>query len=144
MKPDELIEKLDDTRIVEAIAAAERRSSGEIRVCISHRRRTDALAAARQRFFKLGMERTRRRNGVLIFFAPRTRQFAVWGDTGVHAKCGEDFWKGMVAEMTPLLKEGRFTDAVVLAAEKVGEVLARHFPPDPDDRNELPNRVVGD
>jgi uncharacterized membrane protein len=144
MKPHELIEKLDDARIVEAIAAAERATSGEIRVCVSHRRRDDALAAARRRFFKLGMERTRQRNAVLVFLVPRTRQFAVWGDIGVHARCGDDFWKTIVAEMTPLLREGRFTDAVVLAVGKAGEVLARHFPPEPEDRNELPNRVVED
>ena len=144
MKPHELIGKLDDARIVEAIAAAERKTSGEIRVCVSHWRRDDALAAARRRFHKLGMERTRQRNAVLIFFVPRTRQFAVWGDLGVHARCGDDFWKGIVGEMIPLLKEGRFTEAVVLAVGKVGEVLARHFPPEPEDRNELPNRVVSD
>ena len=144
MKPHELIEKLDDARIVEAIATAERTTSGEIRVCVSHRRRDDALDAARRRFHKLGMERTRQRNAVLIFFVPRTRQFAVWGDLGVHARCGDDFWRGIVGEMIPLLKEGRFTEAVVLAVGKVGEVLARHFPPEPEDRNELPNWVVSD
>ena len=144
MKPHELIEKLDEERIVQAIAAAERMTSGELRVCISHRHRDDALAAAQQRFQKLGMERTRHRNGVLIFFVPRTRQFAVWGDGAVHARCGDDFWKGMVGEMTSLLKEGGFTDAVVLAVTRVGEVLARHFPPEPVDRDELSNRVARD
>ena len=142
MKPRELIEKLDDALIVEAIAAAERKTSGEIRVCVSHRRRDDALAAAQRRFQKLGMERTRQRNAVLIFFVPRTRQFAVWGDTGVHARCGDDFWRGIVVEMTPLLKAGRFTDAVVLAVRRMGELLASHFPPEPEDRNELPDKVV--
>ena len=142
MKPRELIEKLDDALIVEAIAAAERKTSGEIRVCVSHRRRDDALAAAQRRFQKLGMERTRQRNAVLIFFVPRTRQFAVWGDIGVHARCGDDFWSGIVGEMTPLLKEGRFTDSVVLAVRRMGELLASHFPPEPEDRNELPDKVV--
>ena len=142
MKPRELIEKLDDALIVEAIAAAERKTSGEIRVCVSHRRRDDALAAAQRRFQQLGMERTRQRNAVLIFFVPRTRQFAVWGDIGVHARCGDDFWRGIVGEMTPLLKEGRFTDAVVLAVRRMGELLASHFPPEPEDRNELPDKVV--
>ena len=142
MKPQELIEKLDDARIVEAIAAAERKTSGEIRVCISHRRRDDALTAAQRRFHKLGMERTRQRNAVLIFFVPRTRQFALWGDIGVLARCGDDFWSGIVVEMTPLLKAGRFTEAVVLAVSRMGAVLARHFPPEAEDRNELPNKVV--
>ena len=144
MKPDELIKKLDEPRIVQAIAAAERTTSGEIRVCVSQRRRDAALAAAQRRFLKNGMDRTQRRNAVLIFFVPRTRQFAVWGDTGVHEKCGEDFWRGIVVGMTPLLKEGRYTEAVIFAVEQVGEVLARHFPREPDDQNELPNRLVKD
>ena len=144
MKPHELIEKLNEPRIAEAIAAAERTTSGEIRVCVSHRQRTDALAAAQARFRKLGMEQTRQRNAVLIFFVPRTQQFAVWGDIGVHARCGEEFWREMVAEMTSLLKAGCYTEAIVFAVTKVGEVLARHFPPEPGDLNELSNRVVRD
>ena len=131
MKPHDFIESLEEDRIVRAIAEAERKTSGEIRVCISHRRRIDALDAARKRFEKLGMERTRLRNAVLLFFVPSTRQFAVWGDSGVHAKCGETFWNGIVGEMSPLLKSGRGTDAVILAVSRIGDVLAQHFPPDP-------------
>ena len=141
MKPDELIKKLDDARIVQAIAEAERKTSGEIRVCISRRRRDDPLGAAQRRFHKLGMERTRHRNAVLIFFVPLTHQFAIWGDTGVHEKCGMDFWKDVVAQMMPLLKEGRFTEAIEMAVKNVGDVLVRHFPPESGNRDELPNRV---
>lgn len=144
MKPIELIAKLDEARIAEAIAAAEGRSTGEIRVCISHRHRDDPLAAARERFHKLGMHRTQRRNAVLIFFVPLTRRFAVYGDIGVHEKCGDEFWRGLVEGMQPHLKEGHYTDAVVYAVRQVGEVLARHFPPEPGDQNELSNRVIRD
>ena len=144
MKPDELIKKLDDARIVQAIAEAEGKTSGEIRVCISRRRREDPLLAAQARFLKLGMEQTRHRNAVLIYFIPLTHQFALWGDTGVHEKCGMDFWKDVVAQMMPLLKEGRFTEAIELAVRNVGDVLARHFPPESGNRDELPNRVDKD
>lgn len=144
MNPETFIEQLDDAQIVDAIAQAELQTSGEIRVCVSHRKPDDALAAARQRFRKLGMEQTRLRNGVLIYFIPRSQKFAVWGDTGVHARCGDDYWKGLVEEMAPLLQQGLYTNAIVLAVRRVGEVLARHFPPIPDDRNELPNQVVRD
>jgi uncharacterized membrane protein len=144
MKPAELITKLDEPRIVEAIAAAERNTTGEIRVCVSHQRQTDVLAAARRHFERLKMQRTKGRNAVLIYFVPRTRQFAVWGDTAVHEKGGEELWREVVNGMTPLLKEERYTDAVVFSVRKVGEVLARCFPPDPSDRNELSNRVTTD
>jgi uncharacterized membrane protein len=144
MKPKELITKLDEPSIVEAIAAAERNTTGEIRVCVSHQRPTDVLAAARQHFKRLRMERTKGRNGVLIYLVPHTRQFAVWGDVALHEKGGDDLWREVVAGMTPLLKAERYTDAVIFSVQKVGEVLARYFPPDPSDRNELPNRVSRD
>src|SRR4051812_21981507 len=133
MKPKDFIGKLDENHIVAAIAAAEKRTSGELRVWISEKERADALAAARERFAKLGMQKTKHRNAVLIYFAPVSRQFAIWGDTGVHEKCGDNFWKGIAAGMTRSLKEEKYTDAVVFAVKEVGEVLARHFPREPDD-----------
>ena len=144
MKAKEFVDNLDEARVVAAIAAAERKSSGEIRVYVSHRTRDDALEAAKARFNKLGMQKTRHRNGVLLYFAPMSRKFAVWGDKGVHEKCGEQFWKDIAEQMVPLLKEGRFTEAVEQAVKEVGEVLASHFPPEPDDRNELPDSIIRD
>jgi putative membrane protein len=46
--------------------------------------------------------------------------------------------------MTALLKEGRLTEAILGAIQKVGDVLATHFPRDPDDQDELPDRIVRD
>ena len=144
MKPNQFIEKLDESRVVAAIAAAEAKSSGEIRVYISHQKRLDALAAAKARFFALGMQNTRDHNAVLIYFAPETHQFALWGDTGVHEKCGEAFWNAIASEMTPLLKNGQLIEAVEHAVNQVGDALAKHFPRRPDDSNELPNEIVRD
>jgi uncharacterized membrane protein len=143
MKPKEFIDKLDEARVVAAIAAAERKSSGEIRVYISHKQREDALAAAKARFLSLGMNKTRHRNAVLIYVAPRTHKFALWGDIAVHEKCGESFWQQITLSMTPLLKSGRVTEAIEQAIKEVGDVLARHFPREPGDRNELPDDLVG-
>ena len=144
MKSKEFINRLDEARIVGAIAEAERKSSGEIRVYVSHRKRTDPLAFAQKRFLELGMTNTRHRNAVLIYLVPRTRQFAIVGDRGVHEKCGDAFWRDVTARMTDLLKQGRFTDAILNAIQKVGDVLARNFPRDSEDQNELPDQIVRD
>ena len=144
MNHKEFISKLDEARIVQAIAETERKSSGEIRVYISHRRRTDPLKFARKRFVELRMTQTRHRNAVLIYLVPLTRQFAVVGDAGVHEKCGDTFWQQVSAGMVGLLKQGRFTEAILAAIQMIGDILARHFPRDPDDRNELPDRIVRD
>lgn len=144
MKPKEFIDKLDDNKVMAAIAEAERKSSGEIRVFISHEKPPDALAAAEAQFLKLGMAQTRERNGVLIFFAPKIQQFAVVGDKAIHEKCGPDFWQQIAAEITTHLKAGEFTEAVGDAVSHIGDVLAKHFPRSPDDRNELPNQIIRD
>ena len=144
MNPKVFISQLDEAKIVSAIAEAEGKSSGEIRVYVSQRKRTDPLSIAQKRFLQMGMSKTRHRNAVLIYLVPRTRQFAIVGDQGVHGKCGDGFWQQVSAGMTELLKQGRLTEAILDAIQKVGDVLARNFPRDPDDQNELPDRIVRD
>jgi uncharacterized membrane protein len=141
MKPKTFIAALDDDEITAAVSAAERQSSGEIVVFIDSKTVSDAMSAARATFERLGLEKTRDRNGVLIYFAPDSQKFAVLGDAGIHAKGGEVLWVGIRDEMLPFLREGKYTDAILLAVRRVGEVLARHFPRRPDDQNELPDRV---
>ncbi len=132
---------IDHDRIVAAIGAAEQRTSGEIRVFVSRERAEDPIAAARAQFEKLGMTATAARNGVLIFVAPESHTFAVIGDSGVHQKCGDAFWRELAEAMTDHFKRLEFTAGLVLAIERAGGLLAEHFPRRPDDRNELPDKI---
>lgn len=133
--------QLDSERIVGAIADAERKSSGEVRVHVTRRRPEDLEARARHRFELLGMTRTADRNGVLFYIAPAVRRFQILGDIGIHAKAGPDFWKEVAAEMEHSFRLGEFTEGIVRGVAKVGEVLARHFPRSAADRDELPNVI---
>lgn len=140
----EFLRQLDETRIVNAIAEAEKKTSGEIRVYISHKERHDAMAFAAKRFQDLGMTKTKHRNAVLIYIVPRTRQFAVLGDTGIHQKCGDGFWNEIVAAMSQRMKQNQFTEALVEAVDRIACALQTHFPPDGENPNELPNEIVRD
>lgn len=144
MKPKEFHSKLEDKRIVEAIAKAELRTTGEIRVFISHHEVADALSAGLKEFERLGMRSTKQRNGVLLYFAPVSHKFAIVGDQGIHERCGDEFWEGVKQAMQPLLKQGQFTEAVLTGIERLGEVLARHFPGDGSGSNELSNQIETD
>jgi uncharacterized membrane protein len=144
MKTDEFRKHLHDDQIVAAIRDAEMKTSGEIRVFLSHKEVDDAVAAAQVAFVHLGMTKTRERNGVLIFVAPRSHKFAVIGDEGVHKHCGDEFWRQMADEMSGQFKSSEFTQGIVHAVRKAGDLLAQHFPRQPDDRNELPDRVEHD
>jgi len=138
------LSKLDSEQIVAAIAEAERKSSGEIRVHVTRRRPADLEERARRRFELLGMTRTAERNGVLFYIAPAARRFQVLGDSGIHEKCGVDFWREIAGEMEEHFRKGEFTQGIVRGVEHVGELLARHFPRSRADRDELPNLPTED
>lgn len=143
MKTRHFFDALDDARVVAAIGTAEGRSRGEIRVHVAVDPVEDALAAARADFERLGMTRTRERNGVLILVAPESQSFAVLGDEGLDHVCVEGFWDAVVESMREAFREGRFTDGIVAAVGRVGDVLAQHFPrrPGDTDTDELPNAI---
>jgi uncharacterized membrane protein len=144
MRAQDFLRQLRHEEIVAAIREAELHTSGEIRVFISHKPIEEPVAAAQAAFLHLGMDRTREHNGVLIFVAPRTRQFAVIGDAGIHARCGDSFWQELAAAMTDHFRKSEFTPALLHGVKRAGELLAQHFPRRPDDRNELPDRIAND
>jgi uncharacterized membrane protein len=125
--------KVDHERVVAAIRAAEIGTSGEIRVLVARHRVKDPVAAAQAYFDSLGMANSPHRNGILIFVAPRSRKFAVIGDSAVHEKCGDAFWIALSEAMADYFRRGQFTDGVVHGIERAGELLARTFPRSFDD-----------
>lgn len=135
------IPPIEDARVTAAIAAAEQRTSGEIRVFISSRKIEEPVQAAEAHFVRLNMNATAARNGVLIFLAPASHTFAVIGDRGIHEKCGPNFWRELADAMGDRFKAADFTGGLVLGIERAADLLAQHFPRQPDDRNELPDTI---
>jgi uncharacterized membrane protein len=127
--------------VVRAVAEAESRTSGEIRVHLDPRCRGEPMARAVEVFERLGMTRTTHRNGVLIYLAVEDRKLAVIGDAGVHQRVDDAYWDRLRAALVAHLREGRPRDGLVAGVRDVGEVLARHFPRAPDDPNELSDEV---
>jgi uncharacterized membrane protein len=128
MHPGKFIKQLRHDTIVGAIHEVEQKTSGQVRVFVSHKSVADPVAAAQRKFVRLGMADSPERNGVLIFVAPRTHNFAVIGDAGVHAKCGDEFWRELAKAMTDYFRKSEFTDGVIHGVRKAGELLAEHFP----------------
>ena len=136
---------LDRPAIVEAIKRAESKSVGEIRVHLHHGPVSDALRAAQAAFRMLGMDRTVYGTGCLLFLAPESRAFAVIGGAGIHEKVGDGFWTEARDVAQALFSQGKFTEGIVAAVDKVGDALALFFPKrGPADTNELPDEVTED
>ena len=143
MRTREFLSKLEHDRIVQAIREAESKTSGEIRVLIQRGKlKSDPLVAAQRKFHRLGMHKTRERNGVLIFVVPRAHKFAVVGDEAIHEKCGDEFWQRVVTAMHHCFRQHKFSEGLGGAITVIGDVLAQHFPRSPADTNELPDDII--
>src|SRR5262249_44528781 len=103
---------------------------------------SDPLVAARTKFYRLGMHKTRQRNAVLIFVAPRVHKLAVVGGNAIHEKIGDEFLQVVVERMRKHFQNKKFSDALIDAIKEMGRVLATHFPQRVRSTNELPDDVI--
>ncbi|MFM2134683.1 MAG: hypothetical protein RL021_83 [Bacteroidota bacterium] len=142
MTPTHRFTDEEQQAILAAVQEAERRTSGEIRVFIDRECGPDVLDRAAFVFSELGMHRTDERNGILIYLAVKSRKFAVIGDSGIHAKVGDDFWSGIRTEMQHHFMVGDFVSGLCQGILKAGEALSNHFPWTAGDRNELPDDIM--
>lgn len=135
--------------IERAIATSETQHSGEVRFAVEPALETAALLAgqsARERaievFSLLRLWDTEQRNGVLIYLLLAERDIEIVADRGLNAVKAEE-WEAICRRMEAALRRGEFETGVLEGLQAVSGVLARHFPPRPRDRNELPDRPVG-
>ena len=135
---------IDVARVEEAVRAAERRTSGEVRVAVARFYFWGNVeVAAGHAFDRLRVAHTRRRNGLLIFVAPRRHCFAVLGDVAIHQQVAPTFWRRVADAMTAEFRRGDLTAGLVRAVGVVAEELANPFPPDPGEGiNELSDAVA--
>jgi len=134
----------EDEQIAAAIQDVEQATSGEIRVFISRHSPADAAHEAQRQFAVLGMDRTPLRNGLLLYFAPANRTFAIVADEAVRFRTGDRFGPDVTAAMMPAWEQGHTLEAILRAIDAAGSILARHFPRSRLDRNDLANQVVRD
>ncbi len=130
--------------IVQAIRAAEMRTSGEVRVFVESRcKYMDAIDRAAEIFYDLQMEHTEDRNAVLVYVAIKDRQLAVLGDSGIHEKVGNEYWANEVRTMISSFNRDDYAAGIVTCINDIGEALHRFFPYDQSvDKNELPDDIV--
>lgn len=98
--------------------------------------------AALEQFLARGLHLTSARTGVLIFLALGERCAEVVADEGIYARVDPAVWRDVVGEIAADMRRKAPAEALVKAVTRCGAVLAEHFPPPADNRDELPNKVV--
>jgi len=133
--------KEEETEVIEAIQIAEQNTSGEIRVHIEKEAPIAPIDRAVEVFHLLKMENTQERNGVLIYVATQSKQFAICGDQGIHEKVTNSFWDSTKEIMLNHFKMGNNKQALVDGILKAGEQLKNYFPHQENDIDELSNEI---
>ena len=131
----------EDRRVVEAIQKAEQNTSGEIKVHIENHCRGDVKERSLVVFKILRLNKTKLRNGVLIYLAVKDRKFAILGDESINNVVGEGFWNDVKDLMQSHFKEGRFADGLEQGILRCGEKLQAYFPGQSDKINEIPDDI---
>ena len=132
----------EQQRIVAAIEAAEKETSGEIRVHIEKKCKENIMDHAAFIFEKLEMQKTKERNAILFYIALDDDKFAILGDAGIHQKVGSEFWDAIKTEMLPYFKKESLAEGLELGIAKAGKELKHYFPYQEDDENELENEIT--
>lgn len=85
---------------------------------------------------------TAHNNGVLIYLLLADRKVEIVADRGIDARVGAAGWEGICREMEADFRRGAFEPGVIKGIEAVSRQLAIYFPPQADQRNELPDTPV--
>lgn len=118
----------EEQKIIDAIAGAEEKTSGEIRIHIEHHCESDPLERASEIFHELGMDQTQYQNGVLIYVATEDHKVAVYAGKGIHKQVEEGFWDDVLALIIQHFKIDAYEQGIEKAVHKVGEKLTEQFP----------------
>jgi putative membrane protein len=86
--------------------------------------------------------RTRARTGVLLYLSLAERRAEIVADQAIDARVAPEVWGEAMAVLLAATRDGRPGAGMAAAVERIGAVLAEHFPRTAGDANELPDRLV--
>ena len=93
--------------------------------------------------FKAAAERrTIGRTGVLIYLSMAEHRAEIVADDAILKVTDEHTWGEAMAALISEVREGRPGAGICAAVERVGAVLAEHFPRSAADTNEIPDKLI--
>jgi len=130
-----------------AIGASEREHSGELRFAVETALELPATlrgVSARERaieaFSRLHTWDTEANNGVLVYVLLAERDIEIIADRGFNGRVDAAQWEAVCREMESAFGRGEFESGSLQGIRRITALIAQHFPPRADDRNELPDR----
>jgi uncharacterized membrane protein len=135
--------------IEQATKAGEATHSGQLRFVVEGAldgapllRDQSARERALDIFSHLRIWDTEHNNGVVIYLLLADRKVEIVADRGIDARVGASGWQEICRAMEADFRAGRFEAGAIKGIEAVSRELAKYFPPQGGQRNELPDRPV--
>ncbi len=137
----------DLKKISDAISEIEKRTRGEIRISLKDYKGyleegMSSWDIALEEFYKLGMDKTTEKTGVLILVIFKEHEFSIVADEGANSKFIGEMWSSISMGMSLRFKTDQYCEGILFALEQIGEILIKEFPIREGDVNELPNEIV--
>lgn len=87
-------------------------------------------------------KRTAGRTGILIYLSVAERRAEIVADEAILKVTDDHTWGEAMTALIAEVRQGRAADGICAAIERVGGVLAEHFPRSADDTNEIPDKLI--
>jgi putative membrane protein len=113
-----------------------------IRIVPAARKRRMAARLAKLLFLDRGLASTEERCGVLFFVSQAEHYVEIIADRGIDQAVELGAWQKIVDTFTASVKRGEVEQGFVAAIEALGAHLARHYPPQGENPNRIPDRLV--
>jgi len=97
---------------------------------------------AQVEFYGLGINRTNGSTGVLLFVSLMERRALILADEEINKKVDPGYWQEILDDLILKMKVAKTKEGFLEALDRVGAVLAEHFPIEANDVNELKNRLI--
>lgn len=108
----------------------------------SHVKHSRASRLAKAQFYLQGVHVTPHHSGVLFFVSLAEHHVEIVADKGIHEKLGEAHWRGIIQAFVADVRRGRVVDGFVDAIGACGAAMAKHYPADPNQPNELSDGLI--
>ena len=96
---------------------------------------------AAEAFHRFRIRNTAGATGVLIYVSLFEHAVRVFGDNAINEKVDQKTWQEICDLVVDGIRKGEPAGGLSAGILRCGEVLARHFPIDPGDKNELVNTL---
>jgi uncharacterized membrane protein len=123
----------DLTAISAEIEKSSKTSMAEIRVSIRQNRsrgekKLSVEEVARREYQKLGMNKNKEQQGVLILLMLKDREFFVLADDVTHRRTGDGLWTKAAGELSSQLSRKNFKQGIIQCVQVIGQGLSQSFP----------------